>query len=151
MYRDLATVAQIDNYVREQTAPLVVLNAALWGVLSAYQRFRAANLVTIPVNIFYYLGPVLVLLVWDDLRAVMAALVAVRLVNTLSYLWLLRGLVRQVLSMPLRLRLVVPLLKLGGWMTFSGVLTQALLYADRFMVGALLSLAAERRSWPLSW
>ena len=38
-------------------APLVVLNAALWGVLAAYQRFRAANLVTIPVNIFYYLGP----------------------------------------------------------------------------------------------
>ncbi|TCZ66892.1 oligosaccharide flippase family protein [Roseicella aquatilis] len=123
-------------------APLVVLNAALWGVLSAYQRFRAANLVSIPVNIFYYLGPVLVLLAWDDLRAVMATLVAVRLANTLSYLLLLRRLARQVLATPLRLRLVVPLLRLGGWMTFSGVLTQALLYADRFLIGALLSLAA---------
>jgi O-antigen/teichoic acid export membrane protein len=123
-------------------APLVVLNAALWGVLAAYQRFRAANLVTIPVNIFYYLGPVLVLLVWDDLMAVMLALVAVRLANTLSYLLLLRRLMRQVLGTPLRLVLVLPLLRMGGWMTFSGVLTQALLYADRFLIGALLSLAA---------
>ncbi|WP_431269480.1 flippase [Dankookia sp. P2] len=123
-------------------APLVVLNAALWGVLAAYQRFRAANLATIPVNIFYYLGPVLVLLVWDDLMAVMLTLVAVRLANTLSYLFLLRGLVRRVLATPLRLRLVLPLLRLGGWMTFSGLLVQALLYADRFLIGALLSLAA---------
>lgn len=123
-------------------APLVVLNAALWGVLAAYQRFRAANLVTIPVNLFYYLGPVLVLLVWDSLAAVMLALVAVRLANTLSYLLLLRRLVRQVLTTPLRLRLVLPLLRIGGWMTFSGLLTQALLYADRFLIGALLSLTA---------
>ncbi|RAI60310.1 oligosaccharide flippase family protein [Roseicella frigidaeris] len=123
-------------------APLVVLNAALWGVLAAYQRFRAANLVTIPVNLFYYLGPVLVLLVWDSLTAVMLALVGVRLVNTLSYLLLLRRLVAQVLATPLRLGLVLPLLRIGGWMTFSGLLTQALLYADRFLIGALLSLTA---------
>lgn len=123
-------------------APLVVLNASLWGVLAAYQRFRAANLASIPINIFYYLGPVLVLLVWDDLMAVMLALIAVRLANTLSYLFLLRGLMRRVLATPLRLRLVLPLLRLGGWMTFSGVLVQALLYADRFLIGALLSLAA---------
>jgi O-antigen/teichoic acid export membrane protein len=123
-------------------APLVVLNASLWGVLAAYQRFRAANLATIPVNLFYYLGPVLILLVWDDLMAVMLTLVAVRLVNTLSYLFLLRDLVRRVLATPLRLRLVLPLLRLGGWMTFSGLLVQALLYADRFLIGALLTLAA---------
>src|SRR3954469_8718154 len=54
-------------------APLVVLNASLWGVLAAWQKFRAANLVTLPVNVFYYLGPVLVLLVWDSLVGVMLA------------------------------------------------------------------------------
>jgi O-antigen/teichoic acid export membrane protein len=37
---------------------------------------------------------------------------------------------------------VIPLLKLGGWMTFSGTLSQVLLYADRFLIGALLTLAA---------
>ena len=123
-------------------APLVVLNAALWGVLAAYQRFRAANLVTIPVNIFYYLGPVLVLLVWDSLIGVMLALVACRLANTLSYLWLIRPLLPGLGLRRPRLALVAPLLHLGGWMTFSGLLTQAVLYADRFLIGALLSLSA---------
>lgn len=123
-------------------APLVVVNAALWGVLAAYQRFRAANLVTIPVSIFYYLGPVLVLLVWDSLTAVMLALVACRLANTLSYAWLVRPLLPGFSLRRIRLRLVGPLLRIGGWMTFSGTLTQALLYADRFLIGSLLSLAA---------
>ena len=123
-------------------APLVVLNAALWGVLAAYQKFRAANLVTIPVNIFYYLGPVLVLLVWDSLVGVMLALVACRLANTLSYLWLIRPLLPGLGLRRPRLALVAPLLRLGGWMTFSGLLTQALLYADRFLIGAILSLSA---------
>ncbi len=123
-------------------APLVVLNAALWGVLAAWHKFRAANLVSIPVSIFYYLGPVLVLLVWDNLAGVMLALVACRLANTVSYALLARPLLPGFTLRGLRLRLVVPLLKLGGWMTFSGTLSQVLLYADRFLIGALLTLAA---------
>src|SRR3712207_7345366 len=50
----------------------------LFRSLAAHRRFREANLVTMPVSIFYYLGPVLVLLVWDSLTAVMLALVACR-------------------------------------------------------------------------
>jgi len=121
-------------------APLVVLNAALWGVLAAHQRFRAANLVTIPVAAMYYIGPVLVLLVWQSLVGVMLALVACRLANTLSYAWLCRGLLpRLSLGSP---RLVLPLLRIGGWMTASSMMNQALIYTDRFLVGAMLTLAA---------
>ncbi|MCU0889093.1 MAG: polysaccharide biosynthesis C-terminal domain-containing protein, partial [Rubritepida sp.] len=121
-------------------APLIVINAALWGVLAAHQRFQAANLVTIPVAAMYYIGPALVLLAWQSLVGVMLVLVACRLANTLSYAWLCRGLLP-----PLRLgapRLVWPLLRIGGWMTVASLLNQALLYADRFLVGAMLTLAA---------
>ena len=123
-------------------APLVVVNAALWGVLAAHRRFREANLVTIPVSIFYYLGPVLVLLVWDSLAAVMLALVACRLANTLSYLWLALPLLPGLLRRLPRLAPALPLVRMGGWMSVSGIMTQALVYADRFLIGALLSLAA---------
>ena len=123
-------------------APLVVVNAALWGVLAAHRRFREANLVTIPVSIFYYLGPVLVLLVWDSLAAVMLALVACRLANTLSYLWLALPLLPGLLRRLPRLAPALPLVRTGGWMSVSGIMTQALVYADRFLIGALLSLAA---------
>jgi O-antigen/teichoic acid export membrane protein len=122
--------------------PLVVLNAALWGTLAAYQRFRAANLVTIPVSTFYYLGPVLVLLVWQSLVGVILVLIAARIANTLSYGWLARRDLKGLRPRLPRWSLVGPLVRMGGWMSASGLLTQALLYADRFLIGALLTLAA---------
>jgi O-antigen/teichoic acid export membrane protein len=123
-------------------APLVVVNAALWGALAAHQRFREANLVTIPVAIFYYVGPALVLLVWQSLVGVILALLACRLANTASYLWLAR---RDLPGLGVRWprwTVLAPLLRMGGWMSASGILTQALLYADRFLIGAFLTLSA---------
>jgi O-antigen/teichoic acid export membrane protein len=123
-------------------APLVVVNAAQWGARAAHQRFREANLVTMPVATFYYLGPVLVLLVWQSLVGVILALLACRAANTIAYLWLARrDLPGLGLAMPRR-ALIGPLLRMGGWMSASGILTQALLYADRFVIGALLTLSA---------
>lgn len=123
-------------------APMVVVNAALWGVLAAHQRFRAANLAAMPVAVLYYLGPLLVLLVWDSLVGVMLALVGCRLLNTIAYAALIRPIVPGITFGAVSLRAVGPLLRLGGWMSLSGVLTQVSLYADRFLIGALLSLAA---------
>ncbi len=123
-------------------APLVVVNASLWGVLAAHGRFRGANLATIPVAVLYYLGPLLVLPVWDSLAGAMLALVAARLLNTMSYAWLTRDLLPFSAFRRARLAAVVPLLRLGGWLSLSGVLTQASLYLDRFLIGAFLSLSA---------
>ena len=123
-------------------APLVVLNAALWGVLAAWQRFRAANLVNMPVSVFYYLGPVLALLLWDSLVGVMLALVLVRLVSGIAYALLAwRDVPGLGLAQP-RFGLLRLLLRQGGWMSLSGALTQVLLYADRYLIGALIGLAA---------
>jgi O-antigen/teichoic acid export membrane protein len=122
--------------------PLVVVNAALWGVMAAYQRFAAANLVTVPVNLMYYLGPVLALLAWDDMSGVMWTLVACRAVNTVTYSWLVRRDLPTLWHGLPQLRLAAPLLKLGGWITFASVTGQALLYADRFLIGALVTLTA---------
>jgi O-antigen/teichoic acid export membrane protein len=122
--------------------PLVVLNAALWGALAAHQRFREANLVAMPVAAFYYVGPALVLFAWQSLVGVILVLLAARLANTLCYLWLARRDLPGLGPAWPRLALVAPLLRMGGWMSASGLLTQALLYADRFLVGALLTLSA---------
>jgi O-antigen/teichoic acid export membrane protein len=123
-------------------APLVVLNAALWGVLAAWQRFRAANIVNMPVSVFYYLGPVLALLWWDSLVGVMVALVLVRLVSGLAYAALAWRDVPGLGLARARFGLLRPLLRQGGWMSLSGALTQLLLYADRFLIGALIGLTA---------
>jgi O-antigen/teichoic acid export membrane protein len=123
-------------------APLVVLNAALWGVLSAWQRFRLANLVNIPLNTFYYLGPLLVLLVWNSLIGVMLAVILVRLFSGFAYAIIAHRDVPGLGLREARFALMRPLLRQGLWMSLSGALTQLLLYADRFIIGAMLTLSA---------
>jgi len=123
-------------------APLVVLNAALWGVLSAWQRFRIANLVNVPLNTFYYLGPLLVLFFWNSLIGVMLAVILVRLFSGIAYAIIVH---RDVPGLGLRaprFGLMRPLLRQGLWMSLSGALTLLLLYADRFIIGAVLTLSA---------
>ena len=123
-------------------APLVVLNAALWGVLSAWQRFRLANLVNIPLNTFYYLGPLLVLFVWNSLIGVMLAVILVRLFSGFAYAIIAHRDVPGLGLREARFALMRPLLRQGLWMSLSGALTQLLLYADRFIIGAMLTLSA---------
>jgi O-antigen/teichoic acid export membrane protein len=123
-------------------APLVVLNAALWGVLSAWQRFRLANLVNIPLNTFYYLGPLLVLFFWNSLIGVMLAVLLVRLLSGIAYAIIAQRDVPGLGLRDARFALMRPLLRQGIWMSLSGALTQFLLYADRFIIGAMLTLSA---------
>ena len=123
-------------------APLVVLNAALWGVLSAWQRFRLANLVNIPLNTFYYLGPLLVLFFWNSLIGVMLAVILVRLFSGIAYALIAHRDVPGLGLRDARFGLMRPLLRQGFWMSLSGALTQLLLYADRFIIGAVLTLSA---------
>ncbi len=137
---DLQAEALTAFRILAAAAPLVVLNAALWGVLAAHQKFASANLVSIPVAAMYYVGPLLVLLAWQSLVGVMLVLVACRLANTLSYAWLARKLLPGFAVGGVGQ--VWPLLRVGGWMTAASLLNQFLLYADRFVIGAMLTLAA---------
>jgi O-antigen/teichoic acid export membrane protein len=80
--------------------------------------------------------------VWQSLVGVIIALLLCRVANTVSYAWLARRDLPGLRPALPRWRLVGPLVRMGGWMSASGVLTQALLYADRFLIGALLTLSA---------
>lgn len=129
-------------YVLCLSAPLVVINAAMWGVIAAFQKFRAANLINIPILSLYYLGPLAALQVWDSLVAAMLVLVGCRLAMTGAY-WLLC--VRAMPSLRtarLDLKGLRPLLRLGGWMTVSNLMSPFLSYADRFAIASVLSAAA---------
>ncbi|GBQ91695.1 polysaccharide biosynthesis protein [Acetobacter nitrogenifigens DSM 23921 = NBRC 105050] len=124
------------------TAPLVMANAAMWGVMTAFQAFRAANLVNIPISIMYYLGPLLALLVWNNLIGVMLVLAACRLWMTVSYLRICLRLMPQIRTARARPRLLAPLFRVGGWMTVSNIAYPVLNYMDRFMIASVISAAA---------
>lgn len=129
-------------YVLCAAVPLVILNAALWGVISAFQKFRAANLVNMPILAFYYIGPLLVLHIVDSLVAVMAVLVVCRLVMTYGYWRIVLAAMPSLRHASAQWRDIRLLARLGGWMTVSNLAWPVLMYVDRFLVASFVSAAA---------
>lgn len=123
--------------------PFVTSAAGLRGLLEAVQRFGLISAVRIPMGALTFLGPLLVLPFSSDLRPVVGALAAARLVGWVGYLALawhaLPLLRRPTRPTPGRLR---PLLRLGGWITVSNVVSPLMVHMDRVVIGAVLSMAA---------
>ena len=129
-------------YLISLSVPWVTLTSGLRGILEGLQRFRTANLIRIPMSIFSYAGAVSVLPFSRSLVWVVAVLALSRVVGCLVYLWACLqawpGLRQRVALEP---RLVRPVVIFGGWMTVSNVINPILVYADRFVVGAMVSVA----------
>jgi O-antigen/teichoic acid export membrane protein len=121
--------------------PVVILSSALIGILEAQQRFRAINLVRIPAGVLTYLGPLLATLVAPNLVAATLALVLVRVASTALYLWSCRSALPRGRAV-FRRGHVRPLVAFGAWVTVSNIIGPLMVYFDRFVVGAMVSLAA---------
>ena len=122
--------------------PFVILNAALWGVISAFQAFRPANLVNIPILALYYIGPLIVLHLVDSLVAVVLVLVVCRIAMTACYWRICLGVMPSLRTARVDWSHGRELMRLGGWMTISNLAWPLLMYVDRFMVASVLSVAA---------
>lgn len=123
--------------------PLVVAAAGLRGLLEAHQRFGLVNALRIPIGVLTFVGPLLVLPFSRSLVPVVAALLTVRFLGFCGFLWLCLEVVPE-----LRHRVVwhgpsvVPLLRFGGWMTVTNVVSPLMVSFDRFVLGAMVSVGA---------
>jgi O-antigen/teichoic acid export membrane protein len=124
--------------------PFIVLTAGLRGMLEATHAFAALNLVRLPMGLWTFAGPWLVLnAVGPDLFAISLALAAGRLLGCIVH----AGQVWQALPqlhgrMHVKRSLLRPLSVAGGWLTLSNVLSSFMGYVDRFVIGAVLSAVA---------
>lgn len=123
--------------------PLMVVTSGMRGVLEAGQRFRVINALRVPLGVLTFLGPWLVQPFSHALPASVAMLVAARalafvlhaVVIARSYPELRRP------RAPRRVDLV-RLWRVAGWMTVSTIATPILVAGDRFLIGAVLPMAA---------
>jgi O-antigen/teichoic acid export membrane protein len=130
-------------YLLAVSIPVVTTTAGLRGILEAFQRFRIVNLIKIPLSIFSFVGPLLVLPYSRSLVPVLALLVAARLFGCAVHLWACFYTVPALYQSPsLDGSFVIPLARFGGWMTINNVIGPLLSYADRFLIGALVSVTA---------
>jgi len=130
-------------YLLALSIPLVISIAGLTGFLEAAQRFGLINLVRIPMGVFGFLGPLLVLSYSHSLYALTAILLAGRALEFVA-LFILCLKVLPDLRRGIRFRVanIRPLLSFGGWITVSNVVGPFLTHLDRFFISALISVAA---------
>jgi O-antigen/teichoic acid export membrane protein len=123
--------------------PLVVSTTGVRGILEAQQRFDLSNAIRVPMGVFTFLGPLLVLPFSHSLVPVFALLVSGRAVAWVAYLALCtRTLAVLREGVHFHLAAALPVLRLGGWMSVSNAISPIMSYFDRFVVGSLVTVTA---------
>lgn len=123
--------------------PLVLLTSSATGMLQAAQRFDLLNLVQVPLGIGQFLLP-LVCAIWSkNLAILVAVLLASRIIALIALSRMVRRLVtpgmRSVISGQNELR---SLISFGGWVTVSNIVSPLMVFADRFLIGALQTISS---------
>jgi O-antigen/teichoic acid export membrane protein len=123
--------------------PFVITTAGLRGLLEAHQRFGLINALRVPMGVFTFVGPLLVLPFSQSLVPVVATLVAGRILAWAAHLVVcLRILPELRRSIKWDRAATGPLLRFGGWMTVTNVIGPLMITLDRFLIGALVSMTA---------
>jgi O-antigen/teichoic acid export membrane protein len=130
-------------YVLTASLPILIASAALRGFLEAHQHFRASTAVRVPLGIFTFAGPLVVLPFSTRVPPVVAALALARLAATLALgVLCLRAHSGLSKGIAIRTSLIPELASFGGWMTVSNVVSPVMVSLDRFLIGALVSISA---------
>lgn len=140
---DLRNVAGWVFVTLAVSLPIVFATGSLSGVLSASQRFDLLNAINIPFSCLTYLLPSAALALGFGLRASVLLLVLARigaLVATLLLCLRLHPSLRRHFGFDRSW--IRALLGFGGWVTISGAVAPILMYFERFLIGALISVAA---------
>lgn len=125
--------------------PLQALGVVYRGVNEAYLNFKGISLLRIALGIANFAGPFWVAQYTQELPWLIATLVGSRALALLAFYRLaLICLPAPLQAQPGRYSRdeAAQLLRFGGWVTLSGVISPFLVQADRFFVGFLLTASA---------
>ena len=130
-------------WVLSVAIPFVILTTAFIGFLSAYQRFDIVNVIRLPMAIAMFAGPLLVLPFSNSLVYIFAVLMLIRIIAfVIHFYYCLRIDPKLKEGVCFDRKLIKPLVRFGGWMTVSNIISPVLMYFDRFFIGAMISLSA---------
>ena len=130
-------------YLVALSLPLVISIPALRGVLEAHQHFGLTSVVSTVLGVYAFLMPWLTLHFSHSLFLITAILILGRVFGWCVYFFFNHVTVPN-LATPLRIvvGLIRPLCTFGGWMTLSNIVGPMMVYLDRFLIGAMISMAA---------
>jgi O-antigen/teichoic acid export membrane protein len=139
----LAAEARSTFFVVGATLPIVLVSVGLRSVIEAAERFDLAALIRVPSASSTFVVPAAAAWLGADLPRIMLLLLATRVLTVIAL-----GAAAQR-AVP-ELRFEVPrhwgrarsTLAFGGWLTFSNLANPVFLYLDRFVLGAVVGVAA---------
>lgn len=124
--------------------PAIVLTSGFRGVLEARHAFGIINAIRLPMGLFTFLGPVVVVLHGSGRLDVVAGVLAVGRIFACAlhawYAWSILPANHGKFS-PSKVHLR-PLCVTGGWLTLSNIVSPLMGYVDRFIIAGVLSAAA---------
>ncbi len=123
--------------------PVMFVSSSFRGVFEAAQRFDLVNAVKVPVNVLFYVLPLVGTTFGYRLPGIVVLLLGSRVAGLLAWAWLGLRVVPVLRTHPrLERRLLRPLLTFSGWLALSSVLYAASSSVDRVVIGAVLTVGA---------
>lgn len=130
-------------YILATSIPLVIATAGFVGILTAFERFGLINAVRVPLGISNYLVPVLLLSFSHSLVWITCGLVLTRVLSGVVQFAICLHVMPSLRSRYRFYRQAIgPLFRFGGWMSVSNVVGPMMIYMDRFLIGAVVSVSA---------
>lgn len=123
--------------------PIVIATSALVGILEAHQCFAKIAAVRIPLGVMTFLGPVISLQFSPSLIWATAVLIAARAV-AFGFYFAQAAKANSALKRPMGIAKghLLPLFSFGGWLTVTNIIGPLMVYFDRFLIGAIISMTA---------
>jgi O-antigen/teichoic acid export membrane protein len=123
--------------------PFVISTVSLRGTLESQGHFLSINLVQIPLGILNYLVPMIISEREPNLGLIVDYLIGARIASWFVFAIIVWRLFPGGLAAPrFRINQLRELLSFGGWITVSNIVTPLMGYADRLLVGSMLTTAA---------
>jgi len=131
-------------YIIAFSMPFILLNSGFRGILEAKHKFGIINAIRLPMGIFTFIGPMLIVVYFGpNLEIITAILVLGRVLACIVHGWFAWISIRKGHGeFTFKPDLLKPLCFKGGWMTVSNVVSPLMGYVDRFIIGFTVSAAA---------
>ena len=123
--------------------PVVIVSVGFRGILEAYQRFDLVNVVRIPLGIFSFAAPLAVIPFSVNLPWIIFVLCIGRAVAAcFQFICCCKIIPDLVHSFSLETSKFWMLMRFGGWMTVTNIVSPLLVYVDRIFIGSMISVTA---------
>lgn len=130
-------------YLLAALVPVVIVSVGFRGILVSYQRFDLVNSVRVPLGIFVFVAPLAVIPFSLELSHIIGVLFFGRVIAaTVQFIFCWRIVDNLLVGFVFKARVFGEILRFGGWMTVTNVISPILVYLDRFFIGSLLSVSA---------